>query len=107
MKFEKKQEIQLFIGLYDKDTKKQEIASNTALQYVNDLLTMFFEGATSFICNGIYKHIDGTTVCEPSISILLYDVDVATVQEFCDKVKTTLNQESLLVKENQVSICFY
>lgn len=51
MKFKKQTKIQIFIGLYDKDTKKQEIKSEKALQQVNDLLTSFFEGATSFLCN--------------------------------------------------------
>lgn len=60
-----------------------------------------------FYVIGIYKHIDNTTVVEPSICILLYDVEIATVEEFARKVKVILNQESVLIENSQANMFFY
>lgn len=96
----------LAVGLYDKDTKKQEIPTEEAFNIVNKCLMENVEGATVYLGNGIYKHIDKTTVCEPNIIILLYDVDKKTINNIINKLCKLLNQECIMQETSVCSLSF-
>lgn len=86
------------IGLFDKDTKKQEVGTNSAWSLVDNEVARRFDGATVYAAKGVYKHIDGTTVQEPTIRVeLLYTSREAAV-ELCKWAKVALNQESVLLE---------
>lgn len=96
----------LAVGLFDKDTKKQEIPTKQAFNIVNKCLMENVEGATCYIGNGIYKHIDKTLVCEPNIIILLYDVDKKTINNIINKLCKLLNQECIMQETSVCSLSF-
>lgn len=45
----------LYLGLNDKDTKVQKIATVEAYKVAMNILSQFVEGATIFEANGIYS----------------------------------------------------
>lgn len=97
----------LYMGLFDKDTKRQEIDTISAYKIVESAAAQRFGGATISEANGIYKHDDGTVIIEPTIKmeILLFDYqekDIAQVREFVDYLKGRFNQESIAVQKTQV-----
>ena len=96
----------LCIGLFDKDTKKQEIPTEEAFNIVNKCLMECVEGATVYLGNGIYKHIDKTTICEPNIIILLYDVDKKTINNIINKLCKLLNQECVMTEKSYCDLSF-
>ena len=96
----------LAVGLFDKDTKKQEIPTKQAFDIINKCLMECVEGATVYLGNGIYKHIDKTTVCEPNIIVLLYDVDKKTINNIINKLCILLNQECIMQETSVCSLSF-
>lgn len=104
------EKITLYIGLFDKDTKKQEVdtkqAFNIVNNIVNNIVLQYTEGATIYMGDGIYKHIDKTTVIEKNIIVILYDVTRETLNKILKEVKTALNQEAVLVEKTQVVTSF-
>ena len=96
----------LAVGLFDKYTKKQEIPTKQAFDIINKCLMECVEGATVYLGNGIYKHIDKTTVCEPNIIVLLYDVDKKTINNIINKLCKLLNQECIMQETSVCSLSF-
>lgn len=96
----------LAVGLFDKDTKRQEIPTEEAFNIVNKCLMENVEGATCYLGNGIYKHIDKTLVCEPNIIVLLYDVDKKTINNIINKLCKLLNQECIMQETSVCSLSF-
>lgn len=81
----------LYVGLNDKDTKKQEINTLEAYKIINTLLLNYTDGATIFEATGIYKHEDGTFTTEKTLRIELLFVDRAVVLEIVEQLKKILN----------------
>ena len=88
------------IGLNDKDTKKQEIEDQQAQKIISNICLNNTAGATVTPGHlGIFKHQDGTTVIEKTISVDLLEIEKETVIKICKEIKTALNQESILLEE--------
>lgn len=94
--------ITLSIGLFDKDTRKQEIATEEALRIIKDEVWVL--GGATIIpgCIGVYKHDDGQIVMEPSIQVIFYDLDPRDVKTCARYLRSALNQESIAYEEQQV-----
>lgn len=99
------------VGLFDKDSKKQEISKEAATEYImqkiadNDLCgTIFTEGVF-----GIYKHHDGSVVREPSIRIEIAcgEEDMKKVYKMLHEIREALNQESIMHKKTEQEIDFF
>lgn len=98
----------LLVGLFDKDTKRQEVSTETAEQLIADYFARSGRCCTLSRCTGVYRHNDGATVCEPSIRVewFLTDEDaqrerVVELFDFCPVgiigvLGLHLNQESIL-----------
>ena len=98
----------LTIGLFDKDTKRQKISSDMALKIVSDLIVQTIGYGTIYNGNGIYTHINGSIVVEPS---LVYFVDGEKEEEskintLAWSIKKALNQESIMLEKQEVRMCF-
>ena len=98
----------LTIGLFDKDTKRQKISSDMALRIVSDLVIQTVGYGTIYNGNGIYTHINGSIVIEPSI---IYFIDGEEEEERKIKnlawmIKKALNQESIMMEKQQINMCF-
>ena len=62
-------EFTITMGLFDKDTHKQEIGTLDAYKICINYLMSVTDGATITEGKGIYKHDDGTVIIEPSFII--------------------------------------
>lgn len=96
------QKYTLYLGLNDKDTKKQEIAIIEAYKITTNLLTSYTDGATIFEANGIYKHNDGNITIEKTLKIELLFVEKATVLKIIDELKRIFNQEAIILQEDLI-----
>lgn len=92
----------LYVGLNDKDTKTQKIDTLNAYNIVNNILLNYVEGATVTQSKGIYKHDNGNIVIENTLIIELLFTDKATVETIAKKLKTVLNQESIIIQKQTV-----
>lgn len=92
----------LYVGLNDKDSKVQEIATLEAYKIINNLLLTYTDGATIFEAVGIYKHEDGSFVTENTLRIELMFIEKKAVKEIVDNIKRLLNQESVAVQREVV-----
>lgn len=93
----------LYVGLNDKDTKKQEVSTLEAYKIINKLLLNYTDGATIFEATGIYKHEDGTFTTEKTLRIELLFVDRPTVMKIVEQLKMILNQESVAVSTEDIT----
>ena len=60
----------IYIGMFDKDTKQQEMSSQDFFNTVRKVMRFKnIDNYTIYKCKGHYKHEDGKTVCEPSVNV--------------------------------------
>lgn len=93
----------LYLGLNDKDTKQQEIATVEAYKIVSNLISSDFDGGTIFEAKGIYKHENGEIVTETTLRIELLFTEAVKVKALCDTLKKLFNQESIAVQEEVIN----
>ena len=88
-------EIVVSIGLNDKSTKKQEIATETARKIVFKT----FGDCTIQDCRGRYTHESGEVVIEKSFRVTIYadTSELENITEKCKELKVKLNQESIVL----------
>lgn len=103
----------LTVGLFDKETEKQEIETEAAKNIIADTLISKFEifAFTMIDCTGVYKMSStGRIVREPSIRIeIVTDADIeSTIHKIIAVLKSpeALNQESIMVKHSTENIAF-
>lgn len=92
----------LFVGLNDKDTKRQEISTADALTFTHYMLLNHVDGATISTAKGIYRHDNGDIVTENTIRIELLFINDETVKHVVEKLKNHFNQESVAVQIEEV-----
>lgn len=102
----------LTVGLFDKDSEKQEVATETAKDFIAETLIDKF-GVFAFTmidCSGVYKmQSTGAIVKEPSIRIEIAaeaDLTRETVYRIIKELKEGLNQESIMYKMVESEIDF-
>ena len=103
----------LTIGLFDKDTEKQEISREAAARIIETVLINRFDvfAFTMTDCAGVYKmQSTGRIVREPSIRIeIATDRDeTAKIHEIITVLKgrACLNQETIMLKHEKSNITF-
>ena len=97
--------ISLYVGLNDKDTKNQLIASEVAKQVINYVLVKNGLDFTLFECKGVYTHESGEIVIENSfkIEILCFNPDSQKpISKVIESLKVMLNQESIVVTSESI-----
>ena len=80
-----------YVGLNDKDTKKQEYPKEYFLSTIYETVG----DCTISDSYGYYTHADGTLVKEPSLRVEMLFKNDADMPKFADKLKVELNQESI------------
>lgn len=74
--------IKLSIGLFDKDTKKQQIDTFVAVQLIEKtLIAVGAAGLSVYTGNGVYVHEDGKLVREPSVFVDIYNLPNEELEE--------------------------
>jgi len=98
----------LTIGLYDKDTCRQEISSESAKNIVTAaVLRSGVYGATVWDCRGIYTmQSTGEIVEEPSIRVEFCDDFQRDISGLVADLKARLNQESIMVERAISNVSF-
>lgn len=98
----------LTIGLFDKDTKRQKISSDIAIRIISDIVVNTIGYGTIYNGNGIYTHVNGSIVIEPSIVFFVDgEKDLKDkVVNLAWNIKKALNQESVMLEETAVKMEF-
>lgn len=92
-------EFTITMGLFDKDSHRQEISTLDAYKICINYLMSITDGATITEGKGIYKHKSGEIVIEPSFIINLSFIEKSTVIEIVKHLKVLFNQESIVLAE--------
>lgn len=96
------QKITLYLGLNDKDTKTQLINTLEAFKIVSNLITNYFDGATIFEADGIYRHEDGTFTIEKTLRIEILFAETAPTLKLIEDLKRIFNQESIAMQKETI-----
>ena len=95
----------LYVGLNDKDSRKQEITTQKAKNIISKTLAdNGIEGATFLGAEGIYTYItDNKTEKENSFKIEILFANQKQIQNAVDTIKQKLNQETIAVVKEKVA----
>ena len=93
----------LYMGLSDKDSKRQQISTLEAYKIVSNLVAKEFDGGTIYEADGVYRHDDGTIVIEKTLKIELLFAEQKDVKDFCETLKRIFNQESIAVQREEIN----
>ena len=85
----------LFLGLFDKDSKAQEVSTLDAFKIASNLLTDIIGFGTITEAVGVYTHDDGTIVNEPTLRIEVSGVELEPMKRLAIALKQAFNQESV------------
>ena len=96
----------LYIGLNDKDTKRQQLDTLEASKIVQNILTEKTDGGTIYNATGVYRHHDGTIIIENTLRVEIVAVALEAIQEAVDIIKIALNQESIIMQTERVESVF-
>ena len=98
----------IYLGLNDKDTKKQEIGIIDAYKVATNIFCEITGGATIYESKGIYTHNDGTIVIENTFVCIVFCDDSGKIEKAAAALKTAFNQESVIVeKETKAESYFF
>lgn len=92
----------LYIGLNDKDTKKQIVSKKQAIEIVDRILNCDY---TLLNAQGRYKHNDDTIVTESTLVIQL--LDIRNITDKIEAIRFLLNQECIMVTTQNINVKFY
>ena len=85
----------LFCGLFDKDSKAQEISTLDAYKVASNLLTEIIGFGTITEAMGVYTHDNGAVVNEPTLRIEVSGIDIESMKRLALALKSAFNQESI------------
>jgi hypothetical protein len=95
------------VGLYDKDSHVQEVATEEAIRVVSAVcLECGAYGLSLTQGLGIYTHEDGSRVFEPSLFVDVVDITAEQAESMIQGFKRELNQESVMVEARDSDISF-
>lgn len=97
----------LYIGLNDKDTYEQIIATEEAKKIVNDICVKYVDGYTVSEVNGGWVDETGALTEEVSLMYMFSEAGEAEVIAIMDEVLTALNQNSILIERQDFSYAYY
>ena len=102
------EKVTVFIGLNDKDSKKQEISFIEARSLLSQFIAQVVGVGTLSEAAGVYTHENGETVQETTIRAEFYveKKDLEKIAEFVRFAKSILNQESVAVEVSRPAVQF-
>lgn len=94
----------IYVGMFDKDTKQQEISTQDFLNQVRKVMRYnHIDNYTIIKAKGHYRS-DAMTVCEPSIIVEI----IINYELFTNDIKNMLckelNQESVLITKQEIEV---
>lgn len=91
-----------YIGLNDQKTKTQLISTDSAVDYVANIMVDFAGGCTISTAKGYYKHIDGALCFENTIKCEVFFMDEETALKAIQIFKDAFNQETIALQRETV-----
>ena len=86
----------MYVGLNDKDSKKQEIETSEAENKIYNICFENSDGVTISRTVGVYLHEDGKSkVIENGYKLEFFELAEENQNKIIDLLKTELNQESI------------
>ena len=93
---------EIFIGLNDKNTKKQMVSTEDAMLQVHVLVG----DCSMSLIQGFFTHADGSMIVEKTIKCEVFGMADDKVHAITEKLKQVLNQESILVNKYISKVAF-
>lgn len=102
--FTKINKFTLYVGLNDKDTRKQEIDTEVAQDKISKILANYgIEGATFLGAKGLYTYItDNKTEQENTFKIEVLFAKRKQIEKAVAEIKKSLNQETVAVSQEKI-----
>ena len=97
----------MYVGTNDKDTYQPEHSQEEAREIVDQVCLKYFEGYTLQEATGAWTDETGQITHEYTLVCYFDDADKATVYRAADEVIEALNQNTVLIEEDEISIEFY
>lgn len=97
------------IGLFDKDTEKQEIKTSLARTMLDHMLLESFGifAYTCWECSGVYvMQSTGEIIHEPSLRIEIASDEAIPAADIVVGIKRLLNQETVMLEVSESNIQF-
>ena len=93
----------LYIGLNDKDTRKQEVSIEEGKEVISTIFAKNgIEGATFLDAKGIYTYVSGDTEEENSFKIEVLFSTKKQIKRTIEEIKQQLNQESVALVQEKI-----
>lgn len=96
----------LYIGLNDKDEKRQTVITEKALSIVEGIFLDVIGGATISEARGIYTHENGQKVIENTLRVETFGANDDAIRFCAEYLKKALNQESIAVESVESNSVF-
>ena len=97
----------MYVGTNDKDTYQPEHSQEEAREIVDQVCLKYLEGYTLQEATGAWTDETGQITHEYTLVCYFDDADKATVYRAADEVIEALNQNTVLIEEDEISIEFY
>ncbi len=97
----------IYLGVNDKDTRKQEIPTETIREQMHEICIKYVDGYTVSVADGFYRDGDGNITHEVSLVYVFIDVPIDSVQKIMDEALVKFNQSSILLEVNKERGTFY
>jgi len=95
------------IGLFDKDSKQQEITTLDAFKVVSNIFAETTGGATITEGMGVYTHDNGEVVIEKTLVCVIYGADQEQIEKAATMAKAALNQEAVTIEVTESNSRFF
>lgn len=96
----------LYVGLNDKDTYRQIINDNTAMEIVRDVVSKIVGGATFTKSFGHWIDEFGNETSESTIVVKITMTDDETIKKVCEILNEKLNQNCIMVEKSLSQIAY-
>lgn len=97
----------MYVGLNDKDTKKQKIATLEAYKVATNIFCEYTGGATIYEGSGIYTHNDGTIINEKTLVCIVFSEDPEAIKKAASALKIAFNQEAIAIESTETNSFFF
>ena len=97
----------MYVGTNDKDTYKMEMSQEEARNIVDTVCLKYFEGYTLQDATGAWTDETGTITHEYTLVCYFDGADKTTVYQAADDVIKALNQNTVLIEENEITMDYY
>ena len=97
----------MYVGTNDKDTYQPEHTQEEAREIVDNVCLKYFDGYTLQEATGAWLDDAGVVTHEYSLVCYFDGADEAQVYKAADEIIEALNQSTVLIESNEISMNYY